>query len=41
VKKALQVLKSDDGDVRQRTFDGSVVLFGFTRRATLILGIIA
>jgi hypothetical protein len=37
---AAKVLKSS-GDVKERTFGGSVVLFGFTRRATLILEIIA
>jgi hypothetical protein len=35
---AKMVLDSE-GDVKQRTFGGSVMLFGFTRRATLILGI--
>jgi hypothetical protein len=38
---AAQVLRSEGGDVTQRTFGGFVVLFGFTRRATLILGTIA
>jgi len=40
VVNAARVLGSD-GDVTQRTFGGCVVLFGFTRRATLILDIIA
>jgi hypothetical protein len=35
---AAGVLRSS-GDVTQRTFGGSVVLFGFSRRATLILDI--
>jgi hypothetical protein len=39
LKNAAQVLRSD-GDATQRTFGGSVVLFGFTR-STFILGIIA
>ena len=37
---AARVLASD-GDVRQRTFGGSVVLFCFIRRVTIILDIIA
>lgn len=38
LKNASEVLGSA-GDVTQWTFGGSVVLFGFTRRATLMLGI--
>lgn len=38
--KAVRLLGSG-GDVTQRTFGGSVVLFGFTRRETLTLCIIA
>jgi hypothetical protein len=40
VKNAARALNSE-GDVTQRTFGGSVVLFGFTRSTTLMLGIIA
>jgi hypothetical protein len=40
VVNAARVLGSE-GDVTQRTFGGSVVLFGFTRRGSLILDIIA
>jgi hypothetical protein len=42
VVNAAQVLASegDVSHVTQRTFGGSVVLFGFIRRATLILDII-
>ena len=40
VTNAARALKSE-GDVTQRTFGGSVVLSGFTRSATLTLGIIA
>ena len=38
--KAVRLL-GPGGDVTQRTFGGSVVLFGFIRRATLTLCIIA
>lgn len=40
VINAARVLGSG-GDVTQRTFAGSVALFGFSRRATLILCVIA